>query len=219
MEQTVDAAQVHKRTVVGEVLDDTLEYRALFEVGQQFLALGGVDRLHHRAAGYHHVVALLIELDDLEFEGLVFQVRGFAHGANVHQGAGQESAQAGDVDGETALDLAADDTGNHLIVVEGLLQLDPGLLAAGLLTGQAGGAETVFDGLEGNLNFVADLQGALAIVVEELADGNHALGLEAGVDGNPVLVDIDDDAGDNGARRHLDGFQALFKEFCETFAH
>src|SRR5690606_42022994 len=129
------------------------------------------------------------------------------------------SSLPGDVDGGTAPDLAPDAAGDHLLVVAGLLPPAPAFLPAGLLTGQAGGAATGFHGLEGNLNFIADLQGALAIVVEELADGNHALGFEAGVDGNPVLVDVDDDAGDNGAWCHLDGFQALFKEFCETFAH
>src|SRR5690606_10137062 len=51
VQQAIDATQVDERTVVGEVLDDTLEHCALFEIGEQRLALGGVDRLRGGAAG------------------------------------------------------------------------------------------------------------------------------------------------------------------------
>src|SRR5690606_23238023 len=111
----IDATEVDEGTVVGEVLDDTLEYRALFQVGQQFFALGGVNGLHHGTARNHNVVALLVELDDLELEGLVFEVRGLAHGAYIDQGAWQEGTQTTDIDGKTTLDLAADNAGDDFV--------------------------------------------------------------------------------------------------------
>jgi hypothetical protein len=59
---------------------------------EQLVALGTVFGFQHGAAGNNHVVALLVELDDLEFEFLAFQVRGVAHRTDVDQGAGQERA-------------------------------------------------------------------------------------------------------------------------------
>ncbi len=49
VQQTVDAAQVEKRTVVSEILDDSLEHQSVFETFQQGFALGAVFRLDHGA--------------------------------------------------------------------------------------------------------------------------------------------------------------------------
>src|SRR5690606_26773245 len=68
VQQAVDAAQVHERAVVGEVLDHALELGALDQLLHQRLALLGVLALDHRAARDHHVVALAVELDELELE-------------------------------------------------------------------------------------------------------------------------------------------------------
>ncbi len=143
----------------------------------------------------------------------------FAHGANIHQGTRQEGAQAVDVDGETTLDLAADLAGDGLVGFVGFFQFFPGFRAAGFFAGQARSAETVFHSLQRNLNFVAHLEVAFAVLVLELTDRNDAFGFETGMDGHPVLVDIDDNTGDNGAGRHFDGVQAFFKKFCKAFAH
>lgn len=61
------------------------------------------------------------------------------------------------------------------------------------------------------MDFVTDLDGQLALFVEELVERDDALGLQTGVDGNPVTVDVDHDTGDDGARLHVEGFQAFFK--------
>ncbi|MNE77568.1 hypothetical protein D3C80_1738910 [compost metagenome] len=39
------------------------------------------------------------------------------------------------------------------------------------------------------------------------------------MDGDPVTIDVDHDAGDDCTRLHVEGFQTFFKEFCEAFAH
>jgi hypothetical protein len=56
------------------------------------IALGAVFLFHHGAAGDDHIVALAVELDDLEFLLLAFEVGGVAHRAHIHQRAGQEGA-------------------------------------------------------------------------------------------------------------------------------
>ncbi|MNN19780.1 hypothetical protein D3C81_1330340 [compost metagenome] len=144
---------------------------------------------------------------------------GVTHRTHVDQRTRQERADAVDVDGEAALDLAVDDALDHFFGSERSFQNDPGLGALGLLAGQLGFAEAVFHGVQRHVDFVTDLDGQFALLVVELLDRDDALGLEAGMHGNPVTVDVDHDAGDDGTRLHVEGFQAFFKKFCEAFAH
>src|SRR5690606_24511855 len=68
VQQAVDAAQVHERAVVGEVLDHALDDGAFLQALEQLLALDAVLALDHRTAGDDDVVALAVQLDDLELE-------------------------------------------------------------------------------------------------------------------------------------------------------
>src|SRR5690606_10249955 len=85
-QQAVSPAQVHDCAVVGEVLDDTLDLLAFLQGFQQGFALGAVLGFQHATTGNDNVVALLVELDDLELELFVFQVGGVAHRADIDQG-------------------------------------------------------------------------------------------------------------------------------------
>src|ERR1700730_9095202 len=109
VQQTVDAAQIDERAIVGEVLDHTLDGGALLEIVEKRGTLCAVLLFDHGTPRTDDVVALLIELDDLEFEGLVFKVRRIAHGAHVDQGTRQKGADIVDLDGESAFDAARDD--------------------------------------------------------------------------------------------------------------
>src|SRR5699024_8758819 len=83
MQQAIDTAQIQEGTVVGEVLDHTLDHCTFGQAFDQILALGSVFVLDHRAAADHQVVAATIELDDLELEILAFEIAGIAHRTNV----------------------------------------------------------------------------------------------------------------------------------------
>src|SRR5690606_11056058 len=72
VQQAVDAAEVDERTVVGEVLDHALDDRVLLQALHELFALGAELALDHGAARDHDVVALAIELDDLELQLLAF---------------------------------------------------------------------------------------------------------------------------------------------------
>ena len=91
VQQAVDAAEVDERAVIGEVLDDALEDRAFLQLLEQLLALDAVLALDHRTAGDDDVVALAVELDELELEFLAFEVGRVAHRAHVDQRARQEA--------------------------------------------------------------------------------------------------------------------------------
>src|ERR1700687_5844074 len=66
MQQAVDAAEVHERTVIGDVLDHAVDDLTLFEVLHQFLALLGAGLFQHGAARHHDVAAATIHFQDLE---------------------------------------------------------------------------------------------------------------------------------------------------------
>src|SRR5690606_11690191 len=171
------------------------------------------------AAGNDNVVALLVQLDDLELQLFAFQVSGITHRTDIDQGARQERADAVDVNGEAAFDLAVDNALDHFLSIESGFQNQPGLGTLGFLAGQLGFTEAVFHSVQRNVDFVTDLDGQLALFVEELVERDDALGLQAGMYGDPVTVDVDHDAGDDGTRLHVEGFQAFFKKFCKAFAH
>ena len=93
----------------------------------------------------------------------------------------------------------------------GGLEILPRFGALGLLAGQLGFAETVFHGFQRHLHFIANAQLALAAGVDELGTGDNTFGLQARMDGDPLVIYVDDHTGDDGAGLHIDGFQTLFK--------
>src|SRR6266700_7729951 len=143
MQQAVDAAEVHERAVVGDVLDHAVDDLALFEVLHQFLALLGAGLFQHGAARYHDVAAAAIHLEDLERLRVVHQRCDVADRPDVDLRTRQEGYRAVEIDGEAALDLVEDDAVDLFVVLERLFELAPALLAACLVARQHGFAERI----------------------------------------------------------------------------
>src|SRR5690606_4363040 len=205
VQQTIDTAQIDECAVIGEVLDHAFDGHAFLQRTQQLLAFGTVGFFKHGATGNHDVVAFLVEFDDFELELFAFQVQRIPHRAHVDQRTRQERADAVDVDGEAAFDLAVDDAFDDGLGFEGFFQIFPGFCALRFLAGETGFTPAILDRFEGNLNFIANLQMQFAAVVQELLAGNHTFGLEAGVYSDPIIIDIDDHTGHDRTRVHLDG--------------
>jgi len=87
---------------------------------------------------------------------LAFQVSRIAHRAHVHQRAREEGTHGAQLDGESALDLAVDQTLDRIARLEGLLQVIPGRKAFGLFARQTRHAEPVLDRVQGDQHLVAD---------------------------------------------------------------
>src|ERR1035437_6823338 len=155
VQQAIDTAEVDECTVVGDVLDDTLDDAAFLEVGQQRFALFTNTGFENGTTGNNDVVALAIELDDLEFVGLAFVRRGVLDRAHIDQRTRKEGADAIGHDGQTALDLAGDGTGNQRTFVERGFEEVPRGDALGSFAREAGFAKTVFELLNGNLDEIA----------------------------------------------------------------
>ena len=85
MQQAIDPAQINERTIIGQIFDDALNGLAFLQVLQQLLSLGTVRRFHNGTARYHNVVALLVELDDLEFQLFTFEMCGLPDRPDIDQ--------------------------------------------------------------------------------------------------------------------------------------
>ena len=129
----------------------------------------------------------------------------------------QEGADAVGHDGQATLDAAGDDPVDQQAFVEGLLEIVPGGDALGLLARQTGFAETVFQCIDCDVNEVTDADFEFTAIIVELIDGNVALGLQAGVDDNEVLIDAHDFSGDDFTGAHFLQGKAFLEKSGKAF--
>ena len=166
---------------------------------QEVLADLGLGLLQPRPAGQHHIVAVLVQLDDLGFDLPAHVGLQVADPAHLHQRRGQEAAQA-DVQDQAALDHLDHGAGDHAVVVLDLLDRAPGALVLGALLGQDQAAFLVLLLQDKGLDVVADLDHIVRVHVvldRQLAGGDDPFRLVADVEQDLVSVDLDDGAFDN----------------------
>ena len=181
VQQAIDSAQVHERAVLGEVLHHSGQHRAFFQVLQSFGFLFVLFLFHQLLARNDDVAALLVELDDGDFDGLALEDIQITHRPQVGLRSWQESLGAQNVDRESALDTLDHRCLDRLLLVMRLLNLVPGAQTLRLLVGEVdvpflGLALVAHDG-----DFVAGLEAGLARVVHHFGDRKHALGFGANV--------------------------------------
>src|SRR5436190_5000215 len=203
VQQAVDAAEVDEGSVLGDVLDHAVHDRPFGQRAEQLGALFAHRSLDYSAARQHDVVALAVELDDLELHRLALERAHVLDRTRVEQRAGQEGADAVDEDGEAALDLAVDGAGDELARLERVLEREPRGEALGLVTREDRVAIAVLDRVDRDRDEIAGLHFELALVVLEFVDRNVGLGLEAGVDDDEAVLDADDLGGDDFTTAHL----------------
>ena len=211
MQQAVHAAQIHEGAVIGDVLDHAFDHLLFLQAGDQRGALLGAALFQHGAARHHDVAAAAVHFQDLERLRLVHQRADIAGGTHIDLAARQEGHGAVEIDGEAALDAAEDHAGDAGLVVEGLLQLDPAFLAAGLVARQHGFAQRILDALEIDLDLVADLHIGGHARHGEFLQRHAAFGLQADIDHGEVVLDGDDLALDDGAFLGRLGHEALLR--------
>lgn len=97
VDQAVNAAQINECTEVDDGGHDAFANLALLELGQEGFAHFGLGLFEVLTTGEHHIVAVLVELEDLGLDGLA-NVRGqVADATHFDQGCRQEASQT-DVD-------------------------------------------------------------------------------------------------------------------------
>ncbi len=194
--QAVDAAQIHEGAEVHDGGDGALEAHALGELREDLGALVLAALLQKHAAGQHDVVAVAVHLDDAGLDlGAQVHVQ-VLHAAQVHERGRKEAAQA-DVQDKTALDHLDDLAGDHFAGLELLLDGNPGTLVLGALLGKDEAAVLVLLLKDQSLDLVAQAHdvGRIGVLADgQLAGGNDALALEADVNEDLVVLELDNGA-------------------------
>ena len=199
--QTVHAAEVDERTEVDHRGDDTLADLTARELVQELAADLGLGLLQPGATGQDHVVAVLVQLDDLGLDLAADVGLQVADPAHLDQRRGQEATQA-DVEDQAALDDLDDGALDGLVgLLEGLDRA-PGALVLRALLGQDQPALLVLLLEDQGLDVLTDrhdLCGVDIVLDGEFAGGDDPLRLVADVEQDLVAVDLDDRALDDVA--------------------
>jgi hypothetical protein len=199
--QAVHAAQVDERAEVDDGRHDALADLALLQGVQEVLANLGLGLLQPRPAGQHHVVAVLVQLDDLGLDLLADVRLEVADPPHLHQRGRQEAAEP-DVEDQAALDDLDHRAGDHAVLVLDLLDGAPRPLVLRALLGQDQPAFLVLLLQDKGLDVIAGLDDVIGIDVVldgKLARRDDSLGLVADVEQNLVPIDLDDCPIDNVA--------------------
>jgi hypothetical protein len=198
VQQAVDAAEIDERAELGDVLDDALADLADLDLAEELLLEGVALVLEEAAAADDDVTPGLVDLEDLALDGAADVVGDVGRAADIDLAGGQEDVDA-DVDQQAALDLAGDRAGDDVALLVLGDDLFPFLLPLRLALGQDDRAGLVLDGVEEDVDLVADLGGldAVLALVVPLADGDDAFALVADVHDHVVADDVGDPAADD----------------------
>ena len=217
VQQSVDAAEVDERAVVGDVLDDAVDDLTFFEILHQFLTLFRTCLFENRAARDHDVAAAAIHLQDLELLRHIHQRRDIADWTDIDLRSRKERDRAVEVDGEATLDLVENDALDLFGAVEGFLQLAPAFLAARLVARQHGLPERVLHSLQIDFDIIADLELGLPSGPGEFTQGHASFGFQTDVDDGEFLFDADDLALDDGTFLQVSAAEGFIEQLGEVF--
>ena len=204
--QAVHAAQIHESAEVHHRRHHAAAALARLEVVQEGLALLLLGLLQPRPTGQHHVVAVLVQLDDLGLQGLADIGLEVAHPAQFHQGCGQKAPQA-DVHDQTALDHFDHGARDGSFLLLDLFDVAPCPLVLGPLLGEDQVAVLVLLLEHQGLDLLAegdDLAGVHHVADGQLPGGDDPLRLVADVQQHLVAVNLHHLAGHDLAVFHLD---------------
>jgi len=212
VEQAVDAAQVHERSEVGDVLHHAGADLALLELPDQLLLLLGARLLENLPAAHDYVAAALVQLDHPELELLSDELLQVGNLAQGDLRAGQEGIDTHDADDESALYALDHRSAQDGAVVIGGLDVRPDLVEVGLLLGDGHPPVGIFEALDEDVHLEAL---HYLLVLAELGDGNDALALVSDVDDDLVADLLEDRAGDDAPHLDLRGRQGLLVGFLQ----
>src|SRR5699024_6926428 len=175
--QAADAAEIDEGAEVDDGGDDALADLALLQLVQELGADLGLGLLEPCTAGQAHVVAVLVQLDDLGLE-LLADVRIQVADATHLDERGRQEATGADVQDEAALDDLDDGTGDRLVLLLQLLDGAPGALVLCALLGEDQATLLVLLGEDQCVDLVADLDDLVRVDIVldgELAGRDDAL--------------------------------------------
>ena len=195
MEETVDAAEIDECTEVGDVLHDALANLIDFhflEEGESAILAGFFEEF---AAGDNDVLAILVDLEDLEVVFFADVVIHVLDRTDIDLRTGEECFNAIEVDDDTAFDAAFHETLDDAVFTEFTGDLIPCLDEVSSLEADSGHAVFIFCFFEENVDFITDLN---FFPVTEFCCRNESFRFVTDVDQGTIISLFDDFTGDNG---------------------
>src|SRR6478609_2790854 len=192
--QAVDTAEIDEGAEVDDRGHHTLADRALLQLVEELTAHLGLGLLQPGTTREHHVVAVLVEFDDLGLDLLADIRLQIADATHLDQRRGQEAAQA-DVEDQAALDDLDDGALDGLVLLLELFDGAPGTLVLSAFLGQDQAAFLVLLGEDQGFDLIADghnLVGVHVVLDGELTGRDDAFGLVTDVEQDLVTVNLDD---------------------------
>ena len=181
MQQPVNSAHVDEGAILGQILDYTGKDCSFFQVLERLAALFRLLFFQQLLARDHDIAALLVELDNRDFEGLAFHAIEIANGPQIDLRARQESLRSLDIDRQPTLDAVHDHALDRLLLVERLLDLVPRPKPRGPLMREVDIPLFRLALLPEHIDRVAGLELGLAFVIQNLRDWQHAFRLRADI--------------------------------------
>ena len=201
VDETVNAAEVDERTEVHDRRNDTLAHLALLELVEEVRAGLRLGLLEQRTTRKHHVVAVLVELENLRFDLLVEVGSEVTDATQLDQRSGEEATQT-DVNDEATLDHLDDSTGNDTVLFLDLLDVTPGALVLCALLREEQTTFLVFLLDDQGLDLVTEFDNVVGVDIvldREFALRDNTLSLVTNVEEHLVAVDANDGTRDQVA--------------------
>ncbi len=218
VQQPVNAAQINKRTVFGDVLDHAFDGLTFGQVANDFGALFGAGFFQDRAARHNDVATATVHFQDLERLFQTHQWASVAHWADVNLRTGQERNGAAKIDSKATFDTAKDRPFDARVVGICFFQTVPCFFAARHLARDNSFATRVFSGTKEDFDFVANADVGCFAWICEFFQINAAFHFIADVDDGLSRLDGDDFTFDNRPFVGRVHFEAFIKEGFE-FLH
>ena len=187
MDQAVHAAQIHESAEVGQTANDALDHFALSQLAPSFGLAGFVFFLDHRAAAADDPLLLLVQLDDLQLQGLTDELADLFHVAVGELRRRHERADAVHGADQAALDDFLAHTLDVFAVVVLFDKLGKGLFVQDVALRKQYIAFAVVDLDDLHFDFIVQLH----ILGNQVFALDQSVRLEANVDANFIVRDLD----------------------------
>ena len=158
----------------------------------------GAALFEHGAARHDDIAARAVHLEDLERLRRTHQRGDIAHRTDVDLAARQEGDGAVEIDGEAALDAAEDDAGDALVALE-LFSSRVQASSRRAFSRDSALRRSCLPGAREDLDRVADLDVGRLAREAEFLQVDAALGFEADIDQDDVVLDRENTALEDGA--------------------
>src|SRR5579871_362993 len=195
VQQAIKAAHIDERAVVGQVLYRSGQNAALFQSRERNSLLRVLVFFEQFLAADNNVATLLVQLDDADFDLRANVAVKIAYRTNLNLRPRQKCLDA-DIDSQTTLNTAQNHALDGRLLVSGLLQLVPDLMAKRLLVAD----QVATFGLlafNHNLNRISGLELGHTIDVQNLVQRNQTFRLEPDIDNDMLVRNLDHGASDD----------------------